>query len=81
MRPSWDGTEAIWHIEAAVAESPLTGGFQASRCLRPRRTSGRERSLEAALAEGYSRALARSDDDLSAIVRLPRIQELLKDAK
>ena len=39
------------------------------------------RFLEVALAKGYSPAVARTDDDLAAVVRLPRIQELLKDAK
>ena len=76
--------EAIRHAEAAAAESPADVEVLYKRAVvyaLAGRVADAERSLEVALAKGYSRALARGDDDLSAIVRLPRMQELLKDAR
>jgi hypothetical protein len=81
---AWRKAEAIRHVEAAVAQSPGDVEVLYKRAV-VYALVGREadaaRSLEVALAKGYSRALVRSDDDLSAIVRLPRMQELLKDVK
>jgi serine/threonine-protein kinase len=37
--------------------------------------------LERAVSQGYSRALARGDDDLASIRTLPKVQALLKDAR
>ena len=45
------------------------------------RTTDAARSLEVALTEGYSRPVARTDDDLAAIGSWPRIQALLNDVK
>jgi eukaryotic-like serine/threonine-protein kinase len=76
--------QAIRHIEAAVAERPGDVEVLYKRAVvyaLAGRSADAERALEGALTKGYSRALARNDDDLSAIVRLPRVQELLKDAK
>jgi tetratricopeptide (TPR) repeat protein/tRNA A-37 threonylcarbamoyl transferase component Bud32 len=76
--------EAIRYVEAAAAQSPGDVEVLYKRAVvyaLAGREADAQRSLEVALTRGYSRALARTDDDLSAIVRLPRIQELLKAVK
>jgi serine/threonine-protein kinase len=76
--------EAIRHVEAAVGLNPKDVEVLYKRAVvyaLVGRQSDAARSLETALIQGYSAALARTDDDLAAIVQLPRIQERLKDAK
>jgi eukaryotic-like serine/threonine-protein kinase len=76
--------DAIRHAEAAVTQSPGDVEVLYKRAV-VYALAGRDedaaRSLEIALTLGYSRAQVRSDDDVSRIVRLPRIQELLKEGK
>ncbi len=77
-------TEAIRHIDEAVALSPTNVDVLYKQAV-VYALAGREadavRALEEALKQGYSPALARADDDLSAIIARPKIDALLKDAR
>lgn len=75
-------TDAIRHINDAVAISPANVDVLYKRAV-VYALAGREadavRALEVALKQGYIPALARADDDLDSIRRLPQVQRLLID--
>jgi serine/threonine-protein kinase len=76
--------EAIRHIEAAVGLSPGDVEVlykQAVVYALVGREGDAVRALEVALEKGYSRSLARTDDDLDSIRRLPRVEKRLNDGK
>jgi serine/threonine-protein kinase len=76
--------DAVRHVEEAVAQSPGDVEVLYKRAVvyaLVRRDADAVKALDIAVTKGYSRSVARTDDDLRSIVRLPQVQELLKESK